>query len=255
MKLEIPALLCLVLLPSCLMPQIGIEPRVGPVLVDGDVSVVAEGLPPSTNSTDDLGLDDADAAVSVRGDFKWGSPHLSITLQESNHDGNGTLSAAFGNPPIVATTPVNTDFDLGLHTGYLTFDFIPGDWELGVGLGVVVVDVDFSTTDGVIATPISADETLPVPVLAARGGVGLGPVDFEALIGISSFDAGDAELTFFDVDVNGRIRFFGDGDRLTGLITLGVRHTDLDAEYEDGVDDVELDLAFTGPYLGIRLQF
>jgi hypothetical protein len=253
MKLENLAPLFITALASCAMPTVGIEPRVGPVEVDGDISVVAAGAPTSKNSTGDLGIDDDDSGFAVRGDFKWGMPHLSVALQQTTHDSSGVLSAPFGNPPIAPSTPVTTDFDLGLHNAYLTFDLIPGDWELGLGLGLVLLDIDFTTTDG--TNPVSADELLPVPVLAARGGVGLWRIDFEALAGLSAIDTGDADVSFLDLDVNGRLRLFGDGDRATGSLTLGVRHTDLDAEYEDGADDVDLDLTFSGPYLGFRLQF
>ncbi len=255
MKPALPASLLLSALASCVLPTIGIEPRLGPVNIDGDAGLSSTGVS-ANNSLSAMGIDDEGGAVSVRGDFQWASPHLSVALQTSNHDGSGRLTADLtqGGTTIPAGTAVNTDFDLGLNTAYLTFDLVPGDWELGLGLGLVALDLDLETTDTLGLLTVSSDESLPVPVLAVRAGGGLGPVDVEALLGFLTFAADGGEVTFVDLDVNGRLQLFGEGERARGSVVLGLRHTQLDAEYDDGADEVALDLTLSGPYVGFRLQ-
>jgi len=253
MKNFLPLVLCP--LASCALPTLGVEARYGPVNVDGDVGLSA-GNVTANNSVDDAGIDDDDGAPSLRGDFKWGLPHLSVTLQQSTHDGSGRLGAdlSSGGVTIPAGTQVDTDMDLGLHTAYLTFDLMPGDWELGLGVGVVAFDLDLKAGDG-MGNSVSTDELVPIPVIAGRAGISLLRFDFEALAGFMDWSAGSDDVTFLDFDVNGKFRLLGEGDHTTGWVVAGLRYTDIDAEYEDGSDDVAVDMQFTGPYLGLRFVF
>lgn len=241
-------------LTSCALPMFGVEPRFGPVSADGDFGISSSGFS-ANNSVDAMGIDDDDGAFSVRGDFKWGGPHLSVTLQESTHDGSGTLDADLiedGLPAIPAGTDVDTDFSLGLHTAYLTWDLVPGDFELGLGVGVVALDVDLMTTDD-MGNSIEADELLPIPVLALRAAAGVGPVDLQALVGAMTLSSGSDDVTFIDADLNARIELLGVSPGPTGWLTAGLRYTDLDLEFDDDGDNVAVDLQFTGPYIGLRV--
>ena len=246
--------LCASALAAC-APTLGLQARYGTFDVDGDVGI-ASGSVTSDNSVDAMGIEEDDSVPSVRGDFQWGTPHLTVTLQESTHDGDGRLEAEIseGGVTIPAGSRVSTDLDLGLHTAYLTFDLIPGDWELGVGVGVVAIDLDLATTDE-LGNTVTTDELLPVPVIAARVHGELGPVAVEALAGGMTYSEGDDEITFLDLDANGSLRILGSGDRATGWLTLGLRYADIDAEYADGGEEVTADLQLTGPYLGLRLAF
>lgn len=241
---------------SCSVPAIGVEPRYGPVYVGGDVGISTSGAS-ADNPVEDVGIDDDDGTGSLRGDFDWTASHLTVTLQRSAHDGSGTLSADLtaGETTIPAGTAVETDFDLGLHTAYLTFDVLEGSPELGFGLGLAVVDLDFETMDTGGAQSVAFDETLPVPFLAVRGSADVWRVDLEALVGFLAISALDEDYSFLDLDLNGRLRLFGGGGRMTGALALGVRLTALDVEFDSGSDGVALDATFTGPYLGLHVDF
>jgi hypothetical protein len=252
------AILAALLWPAwgCAVPQVAVEPRYGPVDIEGEVGI-SSGSTSATNDVDAVGIEDDDGAFGLRGDFKWGSPHLSVDLQQSVHDGDGVLEADLsqGGVTIPAGTAVETDFELGLYSAYLTFDLIPGDFELGLGFGVAGVDLDFESTDQTTGESIATDELLPVPMLAGRAGIGLGPVDLEALVGAMAYDSGDTDVTLVDGHASGRWRILGDGDRMSGALVGGLRYVMIDAEYEDGSDDVSGDLEVLGPFVGLRLQF
>ena len=241
---------------ACVAPQVAVEPRIASVSIEGDLAI-ASGAITADNDLETMGVEDDNGVCGVRGDFKWGSPHLTVDLQASTHDGDGRLDADISQGPITITggTDVETDLDLGLHTAYLTFDLLPGDFELGLGFGVTLVDLDFQAVDPLTGDSVTSDELLPVPMIAGRAGVGLGPVDFEALVGAMAYDDGDTDITVFDGHVTGRYRIMGGGDRMIGSFVGGLRYVLIDAEYEDGGDDVAGDFEIMGPFAGLRLQF
>jgi hypothetical protein len=243
-------------LSACAAPTVAVEPRYTRVDVEGDVAV-ASGNVTATNDVEAVGIEDDDGAFGIRGDFQWGAPHLTLDFQQSRHDGDGVLEAELsqGGVTLAAGTPVETELDLGLHTALLTFDMIPGDFELGLGLGVGVVDLDYESTDPSNGTSVGTDELLPVPLLAGRAGVGLGRVDLEALVAGMAYDDGDVDVTVVDGRATGRVRILGGGDRFSGALIGGLRYTMVDAEYEDGSDEVAGDLEILGPFLGLRVQF
>jgi hypothetical protein len=240
---------------SCTAPAFGIEPRYGPVDIEGDVGFSA-GSVSADNSVEDAGIDDDDGAGSVRADFRWGVPRLSITLQQSTHDGSGTLSADLsqGGTTIPAGTPVVTEFDLGLHTAYLTFDVLPGDAELGFGLGVAALDFDYETMDTAGTMTVAVDELLPVPFLAVRGGFEVWRIELEAQGGFLGVAALEEEYSFVDLDVNGRLRLLGSGEHATGWLAAGFRYTAIDVEYDVDDDEAAADVTISGPYVALRLE-
>ena len=150
--------------------------------------------------------------------------------------------------------------ELALHRALLTFDLLPTEmFELGLGFGISAVDVKASITDVDPLTPgmdsESIDETLPIPVLALRGGLQVWRLEFEALVaGMTATASGD-DATFLDTDLAARLRLFGLGP-VDALLSLGYRRVDLEVEYDDDNGDAaEADLSFDGPYVGLRISF
>jgi len=249
------ALTAVLALQGCALPGLAVEPRYGPVNLSGDLGVAATGVS-ADNSVEDLGLGDDDGTPGLRADFDWGSPHLVMILRKSTHDGSGTLSADIeqGGTTIPAGTDVVSDLDLGLNTFYLTVDVVPGEPELGVGLGVSLARVDWLASDTSGAATIDVDETLPLPFLAARARFPAGRVEFEGLLGFLGVTVLEQRYTYVDLDLSGRLRLFGEGHRAAGWVVLGLRYTHLDVEFDAGDDRAALDLDLSGPYLGLRLE-
>lgn len=247
----------LVALSGCVAPRVDITPRLGQFDVDGDIGVSTTSVT-ATNSVKDAGLQDDESVFGGRVDLTWGGVHLTASAQKSNHDGDGVLEADLsqGGVTITAGTTVASELDLGLYSGIVTFDLIPVDnFELGLGLGATVVDFDASFTDTGSGDRVATDESVPIPLLAARAGAAFGPVDLSALAGGMKvkFDGDDA--SYVDLDLMARLRVLGGGERLTGWVALGWRQVDLNVDYDDGDDSVEVDMQFSGPYLGITLAF
>jgi len=251
-----PALLTPLLLAAC-TPHLRVSPRYGEVTLDGDISISAPGVS-AANDFSDLGLDQEEQELHGMVDFKWGLPHLTIGTVASSFSGDGTLEAdiTFGGQTITAGTDVRSNLDFGVDTAVITFDLAPTDMvELGLGLGVSLVDFDARFRDLTTNEVVSTDEQVPIPVLAGRATVWIG--DFEASVLLSAIEAdveGD-KATYYDLDAYLRYHLFGFAKHGGASIMVGYREAALDVEYDDGDDRVELDLSFSGPYAGIQISF
>jgi hypothetical protein len=249
--------LLLVVVSACSAPRLEVEPRLAQVDIDGRVGVSTSSVS-ATNSTSAMGLEQDDAVLAGRVDLDFGPINMSVLLQGSSHSGSGALTAGMsqGGVTLPATTPVDSDLDVTIGSAMATWDFFPGDmFELGLGLGVAAIDFDgkITSTDPGNPGSITLNETVPLPVVALRAAVAFGRFEVSGLVGgISGTYDGD-DVTYYDADLRGKVRFLGDGDHLAGFISLGWRTVKADVEYDDSGDHVDADLEFNGPYLGIAL--
>jgi hypothetical protein len=251
------AILAATLAPSCSLPRFDVAPRYGQFNVDGNFGASSSGNVVE-NSLSDAGIEDDDGMGGLRADFKWGLVHLVTNVQQSKHDGDGTLSADIdlGGTTINAGADVETDFDLGLYNALLLFDFLPTDmFELNVGLGVSGLDIDAKFEEVGTGTTIETDELLPVPVVCLGAGVQLSRFEVAGILSAmdASYEGNDVE--FYDFDAFGRFAFFRPDSLGRVSILAGYRLVDVNAEYEDGGDNVSVDATFDGPYLGLEISF
>ena len=254
------ASLVLASLASCSAPQLLLQATYGPYTPDGHVSLVdtSGGGVSAKSSLDDIGIDEDADTPGLRADFKWGLPHLTVSTQNSSWEGSGRVTGDFGGIP--SGSDVDSELDLALHRAILTFDLAPTDLlELGLGFGVSVIDfrAQITETEPLIPGTVSesADENVPVPLLAARAGGRLWRIDLEALVAGMTVKVDGGDATYLELDLNGRLAIFGSHGELNGSLVAGWRSFDFDAEYDDGVDHVDTELTFTGPYVGLQLGF
>lgn len=241
---------------ACSAPSLSVQPRFGTSKIDGHIGASSGSTTIGTNSLDDsLGLDKDNSVPGVRVDAQFGSPHLTLAYQKSSYDGDGTLDADItkDSTTITAGTAVRSNLDLGLYGGLVTFDLLPIETvELGIGLGVQVADMSASIESS--GQRISVDETVPIPVLAARVGVDVWRLHFEALGSGLKVDYNGDDATFYDLDLSGRFRIVG-GDHLRGSLVGGWRLAHFDVEYDDGGDHIDASLRQSGPYIGLEIGF
>lgn len=248
---------CLVFLSACAAPTVSAEVDYTQLEPDGEIALTNAGNPVVRNTLADIGIEDDEGAVGGRVDFKWGSPHLTLSTTSGEWDGDGTVTD-FGNIA-GANVAVATDLELALHRAVLTFDLLPtSNFELGVGFGVTAMDVRARLEDIDPITPTAfvekIDEVLPIPTLAVRVGFEVWRVGIEGMVSGLKADIDGDEATYVDADLCARLRLFGAGP-VDGILVGGYRYTDIDAEYDDGGDRVEVDVTFDGPYAGLRISF
>lgn len=247
-------LIVLALLPfaACAAPQLEITPHFGTSKLSGDVAV-STGSVAATTGIDDIGLDGSESTPGVRVDAKWGSPHLSVSLEQTKYSGSGatTVDLTQGSTTIPAGTNVDSDFDLTYGNALITFDFLPTDmFELGIGLGVEAAKLKTELNATTLNRSISTDESVPIPVLAARAGVNFGKFSIDGTISGIKIDYSGDNLEFYDLDLRARWQAFEHAHFL-----VGYRRWDVNLDYEDGSDNVKLDVVSAGPYFGVVIAF
>ncbi|MFT5199771.1 MAG: hypothetical protein ACI87O_002444 [Planctomycetota bacterium] len=251
------SLLALALLPSCFAPAIDGTARYTQLSPEGTLAISDAALFTS-NSLSELGLDDKEGVPGAAVDFQWLGPHISVSTQSGSWSGSGVLSGEFtdGTISIPIGANVDSELDLGIHSAIITWDFLPGDAELGLGFGVDFLDMQGSFTDQATAQVIDFDETLPIPMLAVRGNVHVGPIELGGYIAGFKFDYDGNDAEFIDLDLMARYHFIGGATRASGSIVLGYRSITLDVDYKGDNDErIVADLDFTGPFIGAQLSF
>jgi hypothetical protein len=252
------SLLALALLPSCFAPAIDGTARYTQLAPKGNIAI-SDAAIYTSNSLSELGLDDKEGVPGAAIDFQWLGPHISVSTQSGSWSGSGMLSGEFSNGTISIPvgSDVDSELDLAIHSAIVTWDFLPGDAELGLGFGVDLLDMQGKFTEiGGAMEVIEFDETLPIPMLVVRGNVHVGPIELGGHIAGFKIDYDGNEAEFIDLDLMGRYHFIGGASRASGSIVLGYRSITLDVDYEgDSSERVVADIDFTGPFIGAQLSF
>lgn len=252
---RIPTFLSLLVLASmaaCSAPSIRATPELAFTKLSGDFAA-SSGSVSASNDFSDLGVTDRESHFGARVDLKWGSPHLTFSFAQVDLSGDGTTTAQLENDGVTIPIGANvaTDVELTQGQAIVTFDVLPTDaFELGIGLGIEALHIKGNITESGTGNSIETDETAPIPVVAARAGVGLGPVDVSLLAAGMQLDIGDDDVTFLDLDLQASVGIFSHGE-----LVVGYRRWKADVEYQDGGDQIEADLTLDGPYIGFSFSF
>ncbi len=243
---------------SCGLPSLALHPRMGAMDLDGHLAANTTGAPALATSTADLGLDEGEDEVMPRADLKWVGMHLSASQFTAAYAGTGQVDADIdlgGGNTIGADAGVATDLDLDVTSLHYTWDLIPGETvEAGIGLGLALVDFKTSIVETSSPNSVSTEEFIPVPLLAARLGFNLGPVELSGVAGFLQISDGDNEASVRDLDLMAVYEVFSGTGASLGL-NVGYRQFDLEANYGDGDSTVDMDLGLSGIYYGITLAF
>lgn len=244
-------------LSACSAPAVYVTPRVAQIGISGDIGIQQGSNLDAKASIDSLDIDDDSSVLGGRVDL-LALGHWTFSAQQSSHSGEGTADAQLsdGTVTISAGDPVKSEIDFGVYSGAWTFDLVPGDTiEVGLGLGVTVLDVNAHFTDQATSGTIKSDELVPVPNLVGRLGANLGPVELSGLVSWIDLGYRDTDASYLDVDAMARVRIFGDSNRFSGHIAAGYRFMDVKANYEDSGNSVGVDVEFSGPWIGLSVSF
>ncbi|MEO6707936.1 MAG: hypothetical protein ABI054_00825 [Planctomycetota bacterium] len=238
---------------SCSAPQFAVEATYARLEPSGNLALTSSGNPVTRNSLHELGIEDEESSVGLRADFEWGIPHVTLATQSADWSGSGTETDFGGIAG--ANVAVDSTMDVAVHRGLVTFDVLPVPMlELGLGLGVAVIDFEAEVQDQGNAFPAeNIDEVLPVPVLVVRGGLDVWRLEFEAMVAGMSIDIDGNQAAYFDTEIVARLSLFDVGP-VEAFLTAGYRRIDLDAEYEDGNEDVKADFTLDGLFVGLRVS-
>ncbi len=249
-----PIMIALSTLTACGLPQLDVAPRYGLMSLDGDFGISSGPLTASAN-LDALGLGDDESTPGLRADFTWSGAHVILSTTQMDFSGRGTLDATLsqGGVTIPLGATVDSNLDLGVHSGLFLWDLFPGDTiELAAGLGVTLLDFKMDITDTGTSLNIRADESLPIPVLAANAGVNLGSFEGNLLVSGFSLSSGGNSGSFVDIDASLRYQLLGGDSHLRGSFILGWRQLDISLDYDDNGDTIAGDIGVSGPYVALE---
>ncbi|TAJ18722.1 MAG: hypothetical protein EPO68_07410 [Planctomycetota bacterium] len=244
---------------GCSTPSVTLFPRAAQVTPDGEFAAATSGGGSASSDSDALNIDDDETVFAPRADLDWSRWHLTVDRFGVSSEGTGTAEAQieFDGVTIPQGDTVDTDLDVDLTSATFCFDFLPvPNAELGIGVGVVLADFSIDMTSQTLGQTASADEEVPLPVLAARAGVDFGRFSLGALARGFEVEIDDVEVSYLDLDAHARYDLFQATDsHLRGGLVLGWRVVAFDAEFEDGSSTIDADMDYSGPYAGIAFTF
>lgn len=251
---SITALLLLTLAGCNIVPDARASLRYQPLDLSGDFAATT-GVATTASSFEALGLGDSVNTVSPRAELSFAGFDLMVSAFEYSNDGSGTAQGSIdlGGTTISGGEMVTTDLDLTNAVAQITWDVVPTDLvDFGIGVGVSYIDLGL-TINGAISGTGSTEESLPVPVLAARAEVELGPLTANVHVHGLKLEYDGTDATYIDADL-----FLSYGfSELLGVdaeAQLGYRFITLDLEYEDGSDNIDANLEFSGIYFGLAFR-
>lgn len=207
-------------------------------------------------SISDLGMDSGEGAWGFSIGGQYHRPQLFFSGQQSSFSGSGTTShdISQGSFTIPAGAAVDTTMDLGIYSLAVTYDFLPGKNNLGVGLGIMGLDFEVAYTEIATGVQINIDETYPLPLLAVSYSFFWKRMEFAGLVGGAYIKMNDDEVGYVNLDLSARYAFYK-GDMWSWMASLGYRYVDLKMDIKDDANEFKADLNFSGPYIGVRFEY
>ena len=248
---RIAATLVALSLLACVSPTLDVGVHYGEYSLDGGLGFGSGGIS-GTTPLRRIGLGD-DSPVGASATVGLGSTMLLFSATTPSFKGSGTFDANIdiGGVTINQGADVTSELNIGMYQGLLLFEIIPGSTvDLAIGLGVNMLDLSGSFTEDGTQTKLSLDQAIPIPVLATRAGVELGPVGLSALVTWMGVSYDGSDLDALDLDLRAQMDIFGP---MIGY--AGYRNTSLDIFYQDGSDFGDFDVSISGFYIGTGVSF
>ena len=248
---RIAATLVALSLLACVSPTLDVGVHYGEYSLDGGLGFGSGGIS-GTTPLRRIGLGD-DSPVGASATVGLGSTMLLFSATTPSFKGSGTFDANIdiGGVTINQGADVTSELNIGMYQGLLLFEIIPGSTvDLAIGLGVNMLDLSGSFTEDGTQTKLSLDQAIPIPVLATRAGVELGPVGLSALVTWMGVSYDGSDLDALDLDLRAQMDIFGP---MIGY--AGYRNTSLDIFYKDGSDFGDFDVSISGFYIGTGVSF
>jgi hypothetical protein len=204
----------------------------------------------------DLGIDSAEGAIGISIGSQYRRLQFFLSGQQSSFSGTGTTLEEISQGPITIPSgvPVSTTMDLGIYSFIAAYNLIPGDYRLGLGLGVMGLDLEITYTALSDNAQIKIDETYPLPLLALSGSANWKRLEFAALIGGAYINYEGDKVGYLNADIAARYAFYK-GNRVSGMVSLGYRYIGMVLDIEADNAMFNLDMDFTGPYVGLRIKY
>jgi hypothetical protein len=199
-------------------------------------------------SLSDLGIDDNEVVLVPRALLSFGGVGLLIDAWRFQTDGDGTIedTFTFGGVDFVVSEDVHTDVDITNIRGLLTVPVVATDF-LRISLLGGISYYDFNVTvTGESSGSGSVTAPVPVPLLGILGQAKFGPVLLEVEVSGLTFEYGDYDINYFDLQASVGISLFK-------VVALrgGYRVVAIDGT----IEGYSIDGTLSGFFVGASLNF
>ncbi len=108
---------------------------------------------------------------------------------------------------IPAGTVINSEIDIKLYTLIYTYDLLKSKHDLGIGLGLALMDYDSHYFKNGGDSEITYHQLYPMPLLTVSGIFDLNRFELQALIGGAAIKINDNKAAYSTTDVAVRYKF------------------------------------------------
>jgi hypothetical protein len=202
---------------------------------------------------DDLGMDSDDEvarfAIAVR---PWPKHRFFFSYMDMDRNGDQALDEdiTFDGITFPAGTQVGSKLDLGMYRGGYTWSFLQNDsWELGLSLGLYLIDLDvrLESTDHQIRADDSTTEAFPMV-----GFTGTWLVSDDWLISGTaeafSIDSGNTDGDFYNLRLIAEYA-------VTEKLSIGAGYDLVSIDAKDTKKNDSIDYEYDGALIFLRWQF
>ena len=203
---------------------------------------------------DDLGMDSDDEifrlAIAAR---PWPKHKFFLSYMAMDRNGNEVLKKdiTFAGVTFPAGTQVGTKLDVAMYRGGYTWSFLQNnEWELGLSLGLYVIDMDMHVESKRFSR-IRAEDSMrePFPMI---GFSGTWLVNDDWLIRgraeAFTIDQGNTEGDFYNVRLSGEYAF-------TEKLSIGAGYDLVTIDAENNKRNDEIDYNYDGAVIFLRWKF
>ena len=201
---------------------------------------------------EDLGMDDDDvilrAAIAAR---PWPKHRFFFSYMNMDRTGDKALDSdiAFDGVIFPAGTQVDSKLNLGMYRGGYTWSFLQQQsWELGLSVGVYLIDLDVRLGSKDFDIRAEDGTTEPFPMVGLSGTWLLGK-DWLIRGGAEAFaiDRGNTDGDFYNVSLSGEYQ-------VTENLSLGAGYDLVSIDAKDTKNNDEIDYNYDGAMIYLRWQ-
>jgi len=251
------ALLGVALAPACQVTDVHAVPSRTWTTLGGRIAATDLDAPGSLrgSSLDDLGIGGRESNDFLSLQWTAGGDRWELFGHSTDSTGTGDLADD------VTLDGVTLDFhdgevDTEVHLGVYGLRWVRpltqrGPIEVGCGVSLVVAEFDLDMDQDATGKSIGDDALMPFPLPVVD--FSLHREAFDARLSLAGMwvwvEEGDGHM--IDVDFHVRTPLFDD----IGELVCGYHTLELELEHSSGGESARLDVAFSGPYLGLRFGF
>ena len=229
--------------------------RYGILYPSGDIRIEYSGNEENIDLSE-MGIDDPNGSLSLSIGLQIDRSHFFFNYAGIYYGGSNTVEETkiYNGHLIPAGTVINSEIDIKLYTLIYTYDLLNSKHDLGIGLGLALMDYYSHYFEGGGDSEVTHHQLYPMPLLTVSGILDLNRFELQALIGGAAVKINDNKVAYLTTDLAIRYKFLR-RERIHGMISLGFMWVLMYIEFSQDPNIYYQNTDFYGPYLGVRIKY